>query len=134
MRAHGAAALLLLALSAPLAPCRGDADPDADPGRAPRLRPRPPPAVAVSATDTANGTGDAQFDDYGAPVLSVTLLPVVAPRVLIQTLGCRGGSAMAFSIDASSSIVPVEFAEMQSEVCAAVSSYSAAIPGLPPRK
>lgn len=118
MRAHGAAALLLLALSAPPAPCRGDADPDADPGRAPRLRPRPPPAVAVSAPDTANGPADAPFDDFGGSVLLASAL--AAPRDPIQTLGCRGGSTMAFSIDASSSIVPVEFAEMQSAVRASV--------------
>ena len=47
-------------------------------------------------------------------VLNVT--GIIMPPDPIQTLGCTGGTALVFSLDASNSIVGVEFAAMQRAV------------------
>lgn len=107
MRAATLAALQLLVLAAPA--CRADVDPDADPSRTPRVR-APPGGGPVAARAAFNGGGVAAADS--SPLAFALSLPPDP----IQSLRCAGGSAIAFSLDASSSIVPVEFAEMQSEV------------------
>lgn len=102
-------------LSAKTLGCRADmpappvADPDANPTRAPRLRPSAPAVMALGVS--SDGGGD-YYDDYGGQV-AFAFGTVEDP---IQLLRCTGGNVIGFSLDASDSIIPVEFFEMQSEV------------------
>eukprot|EP00892_Ulva_mutabilis_P010368 jgi/Ulvmu1/7703/UM039_0009.1 len=104
MLQHLKASWLAVALLSALV-CKADVDPDADPDRAPRVR----PATARSVSLASSAEGDYAYD-YGE--VSLALFSLAPP----QTFGCRGGNAFGFSLDASNSIVPVEFGEMQAEV------------------
>lgn len=100
-------ALLYVALAAfAVTGCRADADPDADPARAPRIR---EPEESQGALFAEEGAGVGGGDDYDYGLILRSVDPV-------QLFGCRGGNAFGFSLDASSSIVAVEFGEMQAEV------------------
>lgn len=90
--------------------CRADVDPDADPARPPRLRQE---LVQVSSS----AAQAAYYDDQeGLYYITDSFLIAEANFDPPQLLGCSGGNAMGFSLDASSSIVAIEFSEMLSEV------------------
>ena len=75
--------------------CKADADPDANPDAEVRVSP---------GSNAEVGTGP-----DGAQAL--------ADAAAAAPLGCNGAGAIAFTLDASDSIRPVEFAMMQSAVC-----------------
>ena len=74
--------------------CRAEADPDADPDAEVRLSPGFDPEVGAGP-DGAQALAD---------------VAAAAP------LGCNGASAIAFTLDASNSVQPIEFAPMQAQV------------------